>query len=81
MTVDTPKWVSRESADEFRRFCEQHGHETREHSDPFKNGFQVRHKGHWMAVVWNKAWNRYTADRRLGLLVQSFAAERKSNDR
>jgi len=74
------KWIKREDVAVFRAFCEANGHATRDHTDPFRDGFQVRHQGHWMAVVWSKPWNRYTADRRLGLLVQSFAAERKSHD-
>jgi hypothetical protein len=58
----------------FLSFCEHNGHETRQHPDPFTNGWQVAHKGHWMSVLWNKSWKRYTADRRLSLIVQSFAA-------
>lgn len=73
MAADS-KWIKREDATAFRQFCEANGHATRDHADPFKDGFQVRHKGHWLAVVWSKAWARYTADKRLGLLVQSFAA-------
>jgi hypothetical protein len=69
------KWIKREDVDRFREFCESNGHATRSHTDPFRDGFQVWHKGHWMAVVWNRLWQRYTADRRLGLLVQSFAAQ------
>ncbi len=73
MAADS-KWIKREDVAAFRQFCEAQGHATRRHTDPFKDAFQVRHKGHWMAVVWSKPWNRYTADKRLGLLVQSFAA-------
>lgn len=75
MAADS-KWIKREDAVEFRRFCEAKGHATRNHTDQFKDGFQVQHKGHWMAVVWSNPWARYTADKRLGLLVQPFAAEK-----
>lgn len=79
--AEAKKWIRREDVAAFLRFCEQQGHETRDHTDPFKDGFQVRHGGHWMAVVWSKPWNRYTADRCLSLLVQSFAASKgESND-
>lgn len=72
-------FVLRADVPSFRAFCERNGHPTREHTDPFKDGFQVRHKGHWMALVWSKSWNRYSADSRLGLLMQSWAAERDQN--
>ena len=68
-------WVAGENVAQFLDFCNKHGHQTREHSDPFVNGYQVHHKGHWMAVIWNKSFGRYTADRRLSLLVQSFASD------
>lgn len=29
-----------------------------------------------MALLWNKGTKRYTADRRLTLIIQSFASER-----
>lgn len=72
------KWIKREDAPRFRQFCEENGYPTRDHTDPFKDAFQVRHKGHWMVVVWSKPWSRYTADKRLALLVQSFAAEKSA---
>jgi len=59
----------------FLAFCECNGHKTRKHPDPLTEGWQVQHKGHWMSLLWNKSWERYTADRRLSLIVQSFAAE------
>lgn len=48
----------------------------RDHTNPMQKGIQVQHAGHWMGVLWNKHFKRYTADRRLALIVQSFAAER-----
>lgn len=70
-------WIRRENLPAFRAFCEASGHATREHTDPFKDGIQVRHQGHWMALVWSKSWERYSVDARLGLIVQSFAHSRK----
>jgi len=70
------KWIAKDDAAAFRSFCEDNGHETRDHTNPFLDGFQIRHQGHWMGVVWSKPWKRYMADRRLGLLVQSFAAHK-----
>lgn len=77
MAADS-KWIKREDAAAFRQFCEENGHATRDHTDPFKDGFQVHHQGHWMAVVWSMPWNRFTADKRLSLLVQSFAASKSA---
>lgn len=70
-------WISEADMDAFAAFIESTGREVRRHPDPFKNAKQVRHDGHWMDVVWNSSFKRYTADRRLSLLVQSFAATRK----
>lgn len=70
-------WVDREDVQQFLAFCNENGHVTRTHPDPFIEAHQVRHKGHWMGLIWNKAWKRFTADRRLSLLVQSFAAMKK----
>jgi hypothetical protein len=58
---------------------EQHGHQTREHPGLNSRGYQVQHAGHWMPLLWNSAFKRYTADRRLSLLVQSFAASKPAN--
>lgn len=66
-------WIKRDDMAAFRAFCEANGYATRDHTGPFLDGIQVRHNGHWMALVWNKPWKRYSADARLGLIVQSFA--------
>lgn len=67
-------WIAIEHVTAFITFCEAQGHETRKHRD----GYQVRHAGHWMGLMHNKAFGRYTADRRLSLVVQSFAAIAKA---
>jgi hypothetical protein len=67
--------IYRSDMDAFLTFCERNGHKTRKHPDLFTDGWQVQHKGHWMSLLWNKSWARYTADWRLSLIVQSFAAE------
>jgi len=72
-------WIAREDAKSFLAFCEQHGHQTREHPGLNSRGYQVQHAGHWMPLLWNSAFKRYTADRRLSLLVQSFAASKPAN--
>lgn len=69
-------WVSSDDRKAFLAFCEANGHQTREHPDPFRHAWQIRHQGHWMGLLWNKNTRRYTADRRLTLIVQSFAATR-----
>ncbi len=69
-------WVKSADFDAFCGHLTARGIQHREHADPFIRGIQVHHDGHWMAVQWNKNWKRYTADRRLSLIVQSFAAER-----
>lgn len=68
-------WIERSDMNEFLAFCERNGHKTRSHPNGFTDCWQVRHDGHWMAMPWNKSWERYTADRRLSLIIQSFAAE------
>ena len=72
-------WVSRDDIKAFLAFCAENGHATREHSGLSSTGYQVQHAGHWMGVVWNKAWRRFTADRRLSLIVQSFAAQKQGS--
>ena len=68
-------WVARKDVKAFLDFCESNGHETRLHPGLWATeGHQIRHAGHWMSILWNKSFKRFTADRRLGLLVQSFAA-------
>lgn len=72
----TGPWVAGAQVQQFLEFCVQNGHKTRDHSDIFVHGYQIYHNGHWMALIWNKSFMRYTADRRLSLIVQSFAAEK-----
>jgi hypothetical protein len=71
-------WVASGQVDDFLAFCKTNGHETRLHPDPWIKAHQVKHQGHWMAVIWNNSFKRYTADRRLSLIVQSFATEREA---
>jgi len=70
-------WVDQKDIAAFRVFCEKNGRATRENTGLLQDGFQVKHQGHWMALSWNRAFKRYTADRRLSLLVQSFATQKK----
>lgn len=71
-------WVALGNLNAFMAFCEANGHKTR-----VTHGIVTRHEvflnGHWMSLLWNKAWQRYTADRRLTLIVQSFAAHLKGD--
>lgn len=69
-------WIAVERFEAFIEFCERNGHPTREHPDPWITAKQIFHNGHWMAVIWNKRFMRYTADRRLSLVVQSFANDK-----
>ena len=64
-------WITSADLQPFLAFCLEHGHKTRQHAS-----HQIQHQGHWMSLSWNKAFVRYTADRRLSLLVQSFAASK-----
>lgn len=74
-------WIAREDMPAFLAFAATNGHETREHPGLYSNGYQVQHQGHWMGLLWNKNWRRYTADRRLSLLVQTFAASKAGLNR
>ena len=58
----------------FTWYLNSRGVETRNHSSPYVTGIQALKDGHWMAVVWNKNWRRYTVDRRLAEYVQDFGA-------
>lgn len=72
-------WIASGDIEAFLKFCEANGHATRDHPDPWKlRDHQVKHQGHWMSLLWNKSFKRYTADRRLSLLVQSFAADKST---
>ncbi len=68
-------WVGAADIESFLLFCRSNGHETRPNAGEHR-GFEVRHQGHWMGLRWNKSFDRYTADRRLTLIVQSFAMVR-----
>lgn len=72
----TGPFVSPEDMADFKEFCTRNGITFRDHTGIYSSGYQVRHQGHWMALLWNKGTKRFTADRRLTLIVQSFAAER-----
>ena len=74
-------WITRTDLQPFLAFCREHGHKTREHTDLWREGHQIRHQGHWMSLLWNKAFVRYTADRRLSLLVQSFSASKATGQK
>jgi hypothetical protein len=55
----------------FSEFARNNGYEVRPHTSVFA-GIQVKVGPHWMAVVWNKNWKRYTADIRMKHLVDNF---------
>jgi hypothetical protein len=65
-------FVERAVIEAFLSFCEQQGCRTREHTGLMSNGYQVQYQGHWMALLWNKSFKQFTADRRLSPLIQSF---------
>lgn len=69
-------WIALEDCGPFREWLTKQGILWREHPGLQSKGYQVQHGGHWMALLWNKNFKRYTADRRLSLLVQSFAASK-----
>jgi hypothetical protein len=71
-------WITSCDIEQFLTFCRSNGHQTREHPDLWTTGYQIRLQGHWMSLLWNKSFKRYTADRRLTLLVQSFAVDKKA---
>lgn len=73
-------WVSLKDCRAFREWLTSKGVEWRKHPGLMSEGYQVRHQGHWMGLLWNKGFKRYTADRRLSLIVQSFAAEKAESD-
>lgn len=69
-------WVSLSDVAGFVSFCRQNGHAVRE----AEKGYQVQHQGHWMGLVWNSGFKRYTADRRLSSIAQSFAAAQRGGN-
>lgn len=70
-------FILREDRDAFLAFCEKEGHKTRHNKDPFRDAYDIRHGNHWMAIIWNNATKRYSADRRLNLIVQSFVLSKQ----
>ena len=58
--------------DAFCDFAHNSGYDVRPHSSLYATGIQVKVGPHWMAVVWNKNWKRYTADIRMKDLVDKF---------
>lgn len=70
-------FIDQKEIRDFLTHCEEKGIQTRKHSGwPVQTGYQVRYQGHWMALCWNKNWKRYTADKRLGEIVDQFVAKR-----
>lgn len=70
-------FITQDELPAFLAHCTGLGLATREHSGwPAQSGYQVRYQGHWMALCWNKSWKRYTADKRLGELVDQFVAKK-----
>jgi hypothetical protein len=67
-------FISSEDLERFKVFAEKAGHKMEDHPDPFRRGFVVQYDGHWMGLLWNKNWKRYTADSRLDPLVKAFKA-------
>ena len=74
-------WIALEDCRPFREWLTDQGIAWRVHPGMLSDGYQVRHAGHWMGLLWNKGFRRYTADRRLALIGQSFAASTTANDR
>ena len=68
-------WLDSKDVQAFLVFCSKKGYATRGHKNPWIKAYDIKFNGHWMALMYNKAHNRYTADKRLGLVVQSFAME------
>ncbi|NCQ51837.1 hypothetical protein GW796_08080 [archaeon] len=56
----------------FENHCNDFGYKIRPHSSLTQIGIQVLKDGHWMGVVWNKNFKRYTVDIRMKELVDSF---------
>jgi len=74
-------WIALDDMRAFKQFLTDNGFQWREHPGLNSTGYQVRHQGHWMALLWNKGFKRFTADRRLSLIVQSFATEKPKDQR
>lgn len=70
-------WIVRADLNRFLEFCAAEGHGTRPHPDVFRDAHQIQYAGHWMSLIWNKSFSRYTADKRMAPLVQSFAAAKE----
>jgi hypothetical protein len=65
-------WLESRDVQAFLVFCHKNGYVTRPHSNPWIDAHQIKFKGHWMGIVFNKTYKRYTVDKRLSLVVQSF---------
>jgi hypothetical protein len=65
-------WVSADDCRNFLGWLTAQGISWREHTGLGSRGYQVRHDGHWMGLLWNKGFRRYTADRRLENIVRRF---------
>lgn len=65
-------YIDRGQLTEFTWYLNSRGVKTRDHSSLHAQGIQAFKDGHWMAIVWNKNWRRYTVDQRLGQFVQDF---------
>lgn len=69
-------WIASGDCQQFLGWLTAQGIGWREHTGLWSNGYQVRHDGHWMALLWNKSFRRYTADRRLEAIVRGFRASK-----
>ena len=72
-------WVALADMAYFLAFCDRNGIKVRGYIGGESTDYQIRHQGDWMAMCWNQASERYSADRRLAPLVQKFAVERAHN--
>lgn len=65
-------FISDHELGNFATFLCGSGFDIRQDPNPFTNGIQVRRNGHWMGIIWNKAWKRYTVDSRLKDLLERY---------
>lgn len=72
--ASTGPYVSSEDRRSFLDYCIAGGMDVRDHPDPFRRGAQVYYQGHWMSLLWNKSFRRYTVDKRLAVIVQQWSA-------
>jgi hypothetical protein len=69
-------WLDSKDVQAFLVFCSKKGYATRGHTNVWIDAHQVKFQGHWMSITFNKNYKRYTADKRLSLVVQSFLTEK-----